>query len=86
MVCAHGSTVNTPVNTPMPQVSRLGPWHYDHVLTIYAEQLDEQGNRLFCNESRTAVYIRQYDEAKNGVQDYLAVQEALKVVQTIPNN
>lgn len=47
---------------------------YDYLLTAYTEQLDAQESRLFCDESKAAVYIRHYDEAKKGVQDYLASQ------------
>jgi hypothetical protein len=58
---------------------------YDHVLTTYAEQLNEQESRLFCDELKAAVYIRDYNEAKKGVQDYLAAQDVLKAVQLKPN-
>jgi hypothetical protein len=53
---------------------------YDHVLTAYTEQLDEQESRLFCDELKAAVYIWHYDEAKKGVQDHLAAQKVPKVV------
>jgi hypothetical protein len=58
---------------------------YDYLLTAYTEQLDAQESRLFCHESKAAVYIQHYDEAKKGVQDYLASQQVLKAVQLKPN-
>lgn len=58
---------------------------YDYVLTTYAEQLGEHESRLFCDELKAAVFIWQYNEAKKGVQDYLAAQEVLKAVPMKPN-
>ena len=58
---------------------------YDYVLAAYTEQLDAQESRLFCDESKAAIHIRQYIEAKKGVQDYLASQEVLKAVPLKPN-
>jgi hypothetical protein len=45
---------------------------YDYLLTAYTEQLDAQESWLFSEESKAAVCIRHYDEAKKGMQDYLA--------------
>jgi hypothetical protein len=53
---------------------------YDYLLIAYTEHLDEQESRLFCDESKAVVYIRQYDEAKKGVHVYLASQKVLKAV------
>jgi hypothetical protein len=54
---------------------------YDYLLAAYTEQLNAQESRLFCDESKAAVYIRQYDEAKKGMQD----QDVPKAVQLKPN-
>jgi hypothetical protein len=50
---------------------------YDYLLTAYAEQLDEQESRLFCDDSKASVYIRQHNEVRKGVPDDLTCQKAL---------
>jgi hypothetical protein len=39
---------------------------YEHVLDAYAEQLNEQQNRLFCEDSKAALYLQDYDDRVQG--------------------
>lgn len=59
---------------------------YDYLLVAYTEHLDEQENRLFCDELKAVVHMRQYDEAKKGVHINLASPKILEAVNQKPDN
>jgi hypothetical protein len=47
---------------------------YEYVLDAYSERLDEQQNRLFCEDSKAAVNLRDYDDRVQGARVSYATQ------------